>query len=265
MSLRRCPRRTAALLAANRANAQKSTGPRTAPGKQRSAVNAFRTGNRTAPAFWTRGLSQRELAEFHALRDALDRALGAGTEDQKRVGLATVMVWSVRRLAERQLRTMKPEIRRNMAMRRIPVPRCWHRKIPHSGWKITVTVFGRRARRRRSELSSIPAVGAIRIPEAKPARVHVITRVSCTGHPQFNRGPEGVPLSTKPGSKPPEKRRNPECSTIQADYKNIAPNADSPGSEAKGCPRCQAIADDNAPPWELPEGYVWTATTGKGS
>lgn len=28
------------------------------------------------------------------------------------------------------------------------------------------------------------------MPEARPARVHVITGVTCTGHPLFNRGPE---------------------------------------------------------------------------
>ena len=112
----RPPRRTPAFLAANRSNAQKSTGPRTALGKQRSAANAFRNGNRASPAFWTRGLSHRELAEFYALRAALDRALCAGSEGQKLVGLATAMVWSVRRYAERHLRTLPPEKRRQNSL-----------------------------------------------------------------------------------------------------------------------------------------------------
>lgn len=244
MSLRRSPRRTAAFLTANRANAQKSTGPHTAPGKQRSAAHALRTGKRASPAFWRRVLSHSELAGFHALRDAIGRAVSAGgenqnSESQKQVGAATRLVWSVRRYAERYLRTMPPDARRQMAKRLIPAPRCWHRAIPGPAWKVTVTVFARRGRRSWCDRSSIPtigpAVGSVQMPEAKPARVHVITRVTCTGHPGFNRGPEGVPLSLKPGAKPPEIRTNPECFTKQEAYRNIAPNADSHGAgEAQG-------------------------------
>ena len=295
MSLRRSPRRTPALLAANRANAQKSTGPRTTLGKQRSAANAFRTGSRTSRAFWTRGLSHRELAEFSALRDAIDRALQAGSEGQKLVGWVTDMVWSVKRSAERQLRALPPEKRRLLANRLVPVARCWHHAIPRPGWKVTVTVLVRHGRCRRYDSIPMigPAAGALRMLEAGPARVHVITRVTCTGHPQFDRGPEGVPLSTKPGAKGPEIRTKPEYSRKQGVCKNIAPNADWPGGrvpgsavvlpafegvrrcqhgqavraedEEKGGPRSPARSaaaaargvDDSAPPWELPEGYRW--------
>ncbi len=45
MSLRRSPTLTPALLAANRNNAKKSTGPRTARGKASSRWNGLRTGN----------------------------------------------------------------------------------------------------------------------------------------------------------------------------------------------------------------------------
>ena len=44
MSLRKSPLRTPAMLAANRVNAQKSTGPSTAPGKARAALNSLRHG-----------------------------------------------------------------------------------------------------------------------------------------------------------------------------------------------------------------------------
>ncbi len=47
MPLRRSPRRTAALLEANRRNARKSTGPRTLRGKAQSRLNALRTGLRS--------------------------------------------------------------------------------------------------------------------------------------------------------------------------------------------------------------------------
>jgi hypothetical protein len=47
MSLRKSPKRTPALLAANRANSIKSTGPRTERGKARVALNPLRHGRRT--------------------------------------------------------------------------------------------------------------------------------------------------------------------------------------------------------------------------
>ena len=49
MSLRKSPTRTPALLAANRANARKSTGPRTARGKSFVRLNALRHGRRSRP------------------------------------------------------------------------------------------------------------------------------------------------------------------------------------------------------------------------
>ena len=47
MSLRKSPRLTPAFLAANRRNAQKSTGPRTAGGKARARLNRLRHGRRS--------------------------------------------------------------------------------------------------------------------------------------------------------------------------------------------------------------------------
>lgn len=47
MPLRKSPTRTPALVAANRRNAQQSTGPRTAQGKARSRLNRLRHGLRS--------------------------------------------------------------------------------------------------------------------------------------------------------------------------------------------------------------------------
>ena len=47
MSLRKSPTLTPALLASNRRNAKKSTGPRTARGKAIARLNRFRHGNRS--------------------------------------------------------------------------------------------------------------------------------------------------------------------------------------------------------------------------
>src|SRR5271167_319516 len=50
MALRKSPVRTLACLTANRANAQKSTGPATPAAKARVALNALKHGGRTDPA-----------------------------------------------------------------------------------------------------------------------------------------------------------------------------------------------------------------------
>ncbi len=89
MSLRRSPRRTPALLAANRANAQKSTGPRTALGKQRSAANLLRTGPGLPAGFWERSLSHGLIDEYLArtglryavLPDHTDQTLSDAVSD----------------------------------------------------------------------------------------------------------------------------------------------------------------------------------------
>jgi hypothetical protein len=47
MSLRKSPTRTPALVEANRRNAQKSTGPRTALGKAHARLNSLRKGTRS--------------------------------------------------------------------------------------------------------------------------------------------------------------------------------------------------------------------------
>src|SRR5271157_2812040 len=48
MSLRKSPTLTPARIEANRRNAKKSTGPRTARGKSQSRMNSLRTGGRSA-------------------------------------------------------------------------------------------------------------------------------------------------------------------------------------------------------------------------
>lgn len=78
MSLRKSPTLTPALLAANRRNASKSTGPRTAQGKAWSRLNGFRYGRRShhfmgfinalmdAPPGMVNVVAQRLLAEDYA-------------------------------------------------------------------------------------------------------------------------------------------------------------------------------------------------------
>ncbi len=60
MSLRKSPTRSPALLAANRANARNSTGPRTARGKAQVTLNALKQGGYAGRLFRSNLLRARE-------------------------------------------------------------------------------------------------------------------------------------------------------------------------------------------------------------
>src|SRR5215813_6169861 len=94
MSLRKSPTRTAALLAVNRANAQKSTGPRTLQGKNRVALSALRHGLH-APSFLP-AFGKSALQEFRGLYLALYAALLPDTTDEAAMDLpkrTVLQVW----------------------------------------------------------------------------------------------------------------------------------------------------------------------------
>ena len=84
MSLRKSPTRTPALLAANRANAVKSTGPRTREGKARVARNALRHGFQARSFFSLLGRSRRAWEEFNRLYRALDARSVSSTQSTPR-------------------------------------------------------------------------------------------------------------------------------------------------------------------------------------
>jgi hypothetical protein len=71
MSLRKSPTLTPARLEANRRNAGKSTGPRTARGKAQSRINGLRTGGRSAL------FEDLFLSLFNAPTGAVDRTARA--------------------------------------------------------------------------------------------------------------------------------------------------------------------------------------------
>ncbi len=88
MLLRKSRRRTPALLAANRANARKSTGPGTPPqGKSRVALNALRQGLHSQNFLAALVRSSRDAKEFRGLYRALyvaplpDNRFGCGGEE----------------------------------------------------------------------------------------------------------------------------------------------------------------------------------------
>src|SRR5580698_4737644 len=78
MSLRHSPRLTPAALAARRANARKSTGPRTEPGKARVALNGLKHGRYAVDL--AEKLARAHYAEsearWHAIRDRIAQIFG---------------------------------------------------------------------------------------------------------------------------------------------------------------------------------------------
>ncbi len=110
MSLRRSPRRTPAFLAANRANAQKSTGPRTTPGKQTSAANGFRA--RTRLDFWGVSLLPHNLDDRLAGPPLPPEPGLFNDPGQALLAARSEVVRQVRRIRESQLRRWRREARR---------------------------------------------------------------------------------------------------------------------------------------------------------
>ena len=110
MSLRKSPRRTRALLAANRRNSHKSTGPRSQMGKWRSAGNAVRHYRRTRPSSCI-PMEDREIRAFEDFSFKLREAIipadnAAGTET---VLMKAALVWRVKRSFDRWIETRTGE------------------------------------------------------------------------------------------------------------------------------------------------------------
>ena len=134
MSLRKSPRRTRALLAANRRNSRKSTGPRTELGKWHSAGNAIRHYRRTQFASCI-PVENREITAFEdfllKLREAIIPAENAaGTEA---VLLKAAEVWRVKRSFDRWIETRTEEDWLILAAGAVPPPRRDDRAGDRSG------------------------------------------------------------------------------------------------------------------------------------
>jgi len=189
MSLRRSPRRTRALLAANRRNSRKSTGPRTFEGKWHSSGNAVRHYRRTQFASCI-PIENRESKAFEdflsKLRDAIIPAdNAAGTEA---VLLKAAEVWRVKLSFERWIETRTEEDWLVLAAGAVPPPRSWRLKLRRPGlsapdWVVTASVclrWGRdlgRSRRSAAKDNERPD---------RP-RMHTLVSVHTTG-PRFCSG-----------------------------------------------------------------------------
>jgi len=126
MSLRKSPRMTPARLAANRLSARKSTGPRTPQGKQRSAMNAFKSG------LWSRSfrralvLAGDPVWKFDGAVERLTLLLKPSNRLQAaRLERYAQMLWWVHRRAQRAL---SPLVSRRRKWRRSSGERVHHKR-----------------------------------------------------------------------------------------------------------------------------------------
>jgi hypothetical protein len=136
MSLRRRPTVTPAWLAANRANARRSTGPRTVGGKNRVVLNALKEGRhaRNLGENLRRAKSQGDAELFQWILDQVGAAfrLHGWPEDERKAERFAQRVWCE---LEREERRLYAFARRLGIVRVSPTDRRGrHRGLPLLPW-----------------------------------------------------------------------------------------------------------------------------------
>ena len=131
MSLRKSALRTPALLAACRANAQHSTGPRTPEGKARGCLNALRHGRRAGvlARLLPRGLSYQDRMLYNWILRALNNGLEPQTVRQEaKVRRAAIEIWCAMRAGLKSGNNdQSGNVTENRPLRSDTKPRIWFR------------------------------------------------------------------------------------------------------------------------------------------
>jgi len=111
MPLRKSTQLTRALLAANRRNSRKSTGPRTAAGKRHSAWNAVRHGRRARASSRRIPLASGDLKTFMDFYcDLHDAIIPAESPAGEQAVLSKALeAWKVKRFLDRWIETRTQE------------------------------------------------------------------------------------------------------------------------------------------------------------
>jgi hypothetical protein len=241
MSLRKSPRRTRALRAANRRNSRKSTGPRTAAGKRHSAWNAVRHGQRARASCRCIPLATRELKTFMDFYCNLSDAIipAKSLVGEQAVLTKALEVWKVKRILDRWIETRTEEDWLILAARAAPLPNFWRLKIRRPGlsvpdWVVTISIWlrwgrgpGRSGKRSRSSTS--PDKGPNIAKSCRP-RMHTMVSVHSTGPWDVARA--SSPCCSRPGwpchdgGEVDSERTKPESATIQSISENISLPAD---------------------------------------
>ena len=258
MPLRKPPRRTPALLAANRDNCRKSTGPRTPSGKLRSSWNSVRHGSRMQLGAYCVPFATREAEGFQmfyfTLRDAIQPTSGTVAEERALLRTA-VRAWRIKCLFERLTRSLSDEDWLAVASGAVTPPSSWRLRIKRPGfsvldWTVTISVWLRWGRgpgqgggQDRGQSRPLATGNG---PQRHGRRMHPVLSVHSTG-PRCcsENGPLGCPglappaLSAAEGVQadpracperseevgPPGKldpgRTKPECNTIESGYENM--------------------------------------------
>lgn len=160
MSLRKSPARTPAFLAANRANAAKSTGPRTARGRERTLLNGLGAGRRSQFLDTLARAPLSQQLDFARLYASIYKCLSPPAEGPDLVLPFAARAWWTKRKMEADVRTadFKAEVLAHGGW----LPKPWRMKIERGrGGLITVVVWIRTGRlgpaRRRYERNRWPA------------------------------------------------------------------------------------------------------------
>jgi hypothetical protein len=144
--LRKSPVRTRALLSANRANALRSTGPRTSRGKHASALNALRHGRRAQLSLCWVPQGGREADAFWRfeaqLRDAILPLAGKG---EQQVFERALRLWVTKRLYDRLAVSADEDRRMHLALGLEPMPASYRSRTLRPGisvpdWMVTVSI-----------------------------------------------------------------------------------------------------------------------------
>jgi hypothetical protein len=225
MCLRKSPLRTAALLAANRANAARSTGPRTLRGKRASAWNALRHGRFSQAAWAAEPRDARDAEAFEAFRQTLRVAVVAANSElgERTVRERALQFWKAKRLLDHWL-----ERRAGPASgpddRMPPLVTTIYGRPGSSicpGWKVKVSIrlrWGRSpAVMRLVGLDLESARAAFRAWRTRRRRGHTVVIVTCTGHPWTTRYRQRL-------------RANPECHRKGVAWTNIIDDFESDGT-----------------------------------
>jgi len=195
MSLRRPPTRTPALLAANRANAQKSTGPHTPEGKNRVALSALRHGSSAPDFLSTLAKSSRAWEEFSALYRALYAALLPDQTDEGTdlLSRAVLRVWAMKQYWTRWAAS-RAEREAWFAQTGGVCPASSQWIIECQGWRVRVSVWVRWGRGRGHRRWLQTAANW----KERRARLHVVVTITASlGHPllassRLEKVPKGI-------------------------------------------------------------------------
>jgi hypothetical protein len=179
--MRKSPTRTPALLAANRANAQKSTGPRTPEGKNRVALSRLGEGVNARDFLSTLAKSSHASQEFSALYRALYMALLPDKTDETAMDVFNRTVLRVWTLKQEIIRWAASPAEQEAWFAKtggaLPLPLLL--LIPRPGWRVRISIWVRRGRGRGHRLLQT-GTGS----EKGRARLHVVVTVTASlGHP----------------------------------------------------------------------------------